>query len=283
MKGTGVTIMLGLIIVMFVRMSIASAAYDSIIYQAQKRLQELGYTPGQLDGVWGEKTERAVKEFQRDNNLLVTGDLDEQTKEKMSLKKDMDKKSIASQKYEEKAWKQVNLLDKESIKIFLYKFPSGAHSEEAKFGLQLQEEIEKIKTKEKIPKLIIPFRSFLSSWEDWRKKNPRTQTMGLFAEKTGATGLFLSLGGGKTVHSQIIVSIIPETGKMKTEIEFPTGDGSIYAIRTDGTRFDYIGDVVYETPPGERLFFAVIEGLGVVYLHGKGTVILPDGKIIQFD
>jgi len=58
---------------------------STIIYQAQQRLKELGYDPGPLDGVWGKKTERAVKEFQRDNGLSVTGKLDGITKEKLNL------------------------------------------------------------------------------------------------------------------------------------------------------------------------------------------------------
>lgn len=39
----------------------------------QVRLFGLGYDPGPIDGVWGPKTRRAVRDFQRDNDLLIDG------------------------------------------------------------------------------------------------------------------------------------------------------------------------------------------------------------------
>ena len=39
----------------------------------QNRLAELGYTTTETDGVFGEGTERALKQFQSENDLLVTG------------------------------------------------------------------------------------------------------------------------------------------------------------------------------------------------------------------
>jgi len=62
-----------------------AAEYDSIIYQAQKVLKARGYDPGKPDGLWGKATERAVKYFQIDNNLPVSGKLDEQTKAKLGI------------------------------------------------------------------------------------------------------------------------------------------------------------------------------------------------------
>ncbi|MGI9482325.1 MAG: peptidoglycan-binding domain-containing protein [Hyphomicrobiales bacterium] len=41
----------------------------------QKGLSELGYQPGPIDGQFGEKTRAAIREFQRDRSLAVTGDL----------------------------------------------------------------------------------------------------------------------------------------------------------------------------------------------------------------
>lgn len=64
-----------------------AASYSTTIYQAQKRLADLGYNPGAIDGIWGKKTEKAVKEFQRDNDLLVTGELDRDTKDSLGLQK----------------------------------------------------------------------------------------------------------------------------------------------------------------------------------------------------
>lgn len=62
-------------------------AYDQTVLQAQKKLKELGYDPGRIDGIWGRKTERAVRRFQEDYGLLITGRLDEQTRKKLHSQK----------------------------------------------------------------------------------------------------------------------------------------------------------------------------------------------------
>ncbi|NIV98655.1 hypothetical protein GWN26_05700, partial [Candidatus Saccharibacteria bacterium] len=49
---------------------------DHEVYQVQKKLKELGYDPGAIDGIWGKKTTSAIRRFQRDNGLHVTGQLD---------------------------------------------------------------------------------------------------------------------------------------------------------------------------------------------------------------
>jgi hypothetical protein len=67
------------------------------VFKTQKKLQELGYNPGPLDGIWGKRTESALKRFQYDNSLAMTGKLDSITKEKLSiisLEKSVPKRSI---------------------------------------------------------------------------------------------------------------------------------------------------------------------------------------------
>jgi hypothetical protein len=51
----------------------------NVIYRAQKKLKQLGYNPGPLDGVWGSKTQNAIRKFQQDNGLSATGRLDDET------------------------------------------------------------------------------------------------------------------------------------------------------------------------------------------------------------
>lgn len=58
-------------------------AFDESIYQAQQRLQQLGYNPGPLDGMRGKKTARAIKKFQQDNGLSVSGKIDQATINKL--------------------------------------------------------------------------------------------------------------------------------------------------------------------------------------------------------
>jgi ankyrin repeat protein len=64
----------------------AAQTYDPAVYEAQKALEELGYDPGLPDGIWGKKTTTAVKSFQSDNGLPVTGQLDARTKTMLNSK-----------------------------------------------------------------------------------------------------------------------------------------------------------------------------------------------------
>jgi hypothetical protein len=53
------------------------------IYKIQKRLAELGYEPGPADGIMGRMTKKAIKKFQKDNDLPPTGKIDNDTKNKL--------------------------------------------------------------------------------------------------------------------------------------------------------------------------------------------------------
>jgi ankyrin repeat protein len=61
-------------------------AYDAAVFEAQKKLNELGYDAGKPDGVWGKKTSEAVKSFQHDDGLPESGQLDELTKFRLNAK-----------------------------------------------------------------------------------------------------------------------------------------------------------------------------------------------------
>lgn len=79
--------------------TVYSQSYDkATVFKTQRKLQELGYNPGPLDSIWGKKTESALKRFQHDNSLSMTGKLDSITKEKLgiiSLEKSVPKRSIS--------------------------------------------------------------------------------------------------------------------------------------------------------------------------------------------
>jgi peptidoglycan hydrolase-like protein with peptidoglycan-binding domain len=48
-------------------------ASGDAVRQLQEALKELGYDPGAIDGKFGDRTERAVKDFQRDHGLPADG------------------------------------------------------------------------------------------------------------------------------------------------------------------------------------------------------------------
>ena len=53
--------------------------YTSKIIKLQKTLREIGYNPGGIDGKMGDKTRSAVKVFQKDYGLKVSGCVDNKT------------------------------------------------------------------------------------------------------------------------------------------------------------------------------------------------------------
>jgi len=46
------------------------------VRQAQRALADQGYNPGPVDGVWGQQSASATRDFQRANNLTESGRLD---------------------------------------------------------------------------------------------------------------------------------------------------------------------------------------------------------------
>ncbi len=56
------------------------------IRQAQARLKAVGFDPGPIDGVMGKPTQRALQAYQNANGLLVTGKLDDATRNALRLK-----------------------------------------------------------------------------------------------------------------------------------------------------------------------------------------------------
>jgi peptidoglycan hydrolase-like protein with peptidoglycan-binding domain len=59
-------------------------ANDPLVFRAQQRLTNLGY-PVQRDGIYGRATRRAIREFQQDRGLRVTGQLDRRTLEELGI------------------------------------------------------------------------------------------------------------------------------------------------------------------------------------------------------
>jgi hypothetical protein len=55
------------------------------VQQVQQELSTLGYDPGAIDGVWGQRTREAIVTFQQDQELPVTGQLDALTLQALGL------------------------------------------------------------------------------------------------------------------------------------------------------------------------------------------------------
>lgn len=70
-------------------MSDAHAAHamngSARVRAAQEALEEKGYDPGPIDGIWGPRTAAAVSEYQRQENMKVSGRLDVPTMTKLEL------------------------------------------------------------------------------------------------------------------------------------------------------------------------------------------------------
>ena len=62
------------------------AVHDPLVYRAQTAMKEAGYNPGMLDGIWGRETQRAIREFQHDVGLPVTGELDLATRVRLGIR-----------------------------------------------------------------------------------------------------------------------------------------------------------------------------------------------------
>jgi cytohesin len=93
MRTLSITILMIILSVSLIQTISAESSHDDV-HQVQKRLRELGYDPGPADGIWGKKTTLAVKLFQRDKGLPVTGKLDARTRAELMNKKPPSKRSF---------------------------------------------------------------------------------------------------------------------------------------------------------------------------------------------
>ena len=59
--------------------ALAAPAPDPLVEAAQRELAERGYDPGEVDGLMGSRTRRAIREFQRSAGLADTGRIDDAT------------------------------------------------------------------------------------------------------------------------------------------------------------------------------------------------------------
>ncbi len=181
---------------------------------------------------------------------------------------------------EQKAWAQVDSLNKQSLQNFLKQFPNGKLAQQAKVALELQERIASIKDGKSKRDYTVSLDVLGETWKAWQKRKPNKGVVGYFVEKGGGfntLGWFCPdpLSGGKTGGRSTIS--FDERGILIS----PTGDGSVIAFRTGGLKFELFGGLVFETLGDDPMYFGVVEAKGLVHLKGKGKVTLPDGKTTE--
>jgi peptidoglycan hydrolase-like protein with peptidoglycan-binding domain len=72
-----------LFFVLVLQVGISSVFANDLVRRAQETLAEKGFDPGPVDGIWGSKTKSGVMKFQESAGLLASGQLDEQTKNRL--------------------------------------------------------------------------------------------------------------------------------------------------------------------------------------------------------
>jgi hypothetical protein len=184
---------------------------------------------------------------------------------------------------EQQAWAQVDSLNKQSLQDFIKSFPDGGLAKQAKVAIELQDKLAAIKGGKSAQPVVIETEVLGEKWKQWQKSNASKAVVGYFTRKGGAapantTGSFVPdpLTGGKTARSTLAID-------QSSALASPTGDGSIIAFRTEGLKYELSPGVVFETPGKDPMYFAVIEGKGLVHLKGTGKVTLPDGKTVDLE
>jgi peptidoglycan hydrolase-like protein with peptidoglycan-binding domain len=61
------------------------SASSSKVRRAQEALKSEGHDPGPIDGVMGPRTQQALRQYQREENLKETGRLDQDTMSKLGV------------------------------------------------------------------------------------------------------------------------------------------------------------------------------------------------------
>lgn len=76
---------LSMILFLCLAMSATVTLAQEDVRQAQLELQQLGFNPGPIDGIMGPLTRGALRDFQQDRGLAVTGRLDTRTREALGI------------------------------------------------------------------------------------------------------------------------------------------------------------------------------------------------------
>ena len=121
------------------------AIYEKdVVLEAQKKLSQKGFNPGPIDGLFGPNTRKAIAEFQKENKIAVTRDLDFATLNKLGVTENIDDASSHQTEIEPITAKPPWMWDKpnneSSYKLALIDHPtdviSNSEKKETKTGFQ---------------------------------------------------------------------------------------------------------------------------------------------------
>jgi hypothetical protein len=169
---------------------------------------------------------------------------------------------------EEKAYKNVNSFDPQSLRAFLNGFPSGKHSQDAKTALELLDRVQNIKKGKIAADYVIPFEN-IGGADGWAGPG-RIGFTGYTAGKGRGhitRGVFLGpFNGGETPGRGLI------SFDSQGNLRVADTDGSIIGFITNGIDYGYYGGVKFKTPGDAPAYFGVIKGKGFVHLKGAVSV-----------
>jgi hypothetical protein len=166
---------------------------------------------------------------------------------------------------EEDAWRNVDLIESDTLETYLELFPSGGNADYARLFLAMDEKINAIRDGEEEPEFVISEEVLGENWAFRKEINPSCCFIGVSLRSPDIEYHYSDPGGIPTIRHEGVWVL-------------PAGDGSIVALDTNGTECYYLSDIGFQTPGEDPLYFVVIDGVGWVYLHGEGKVILPDGE-----
>jgi hypothetical protein len=167
---------------------------------------------------------------------------------------------------EEDAWNNLPCMDLQALKKFLADFPDGANANQGRLIVSLSEKVEAIRSGKQNPRFVIPFDTLGAKWKQWQQRAPEREGMGYMLQ---GQVLYVTTRFPGCNKIRFDDSGIPST---------PTGDGSLVSFDTGDREFDYLNSIKIVSYGEETLYFAVMGDKGLVHIHGRGRVVMPDGS-----
>lgn len=179
---------------------------------------------------------------------------------------------------EDQAWNEV-YENPPAAAQYLVKYPSGKHASEAKIYVSLKGKLDKIRKNPRSAVVPLDFAALGENWNLWKRWHPETGLIVVTRDLRFKGIASVSMGpvimkgfkGGSAGFDLFPADMMA----------FPTGDGSIWGFEKGAKLAGFFGRCVVQAKDDQELYFAVVHGLGVVYLDGGGTVTCEGKKQIR--